>query len=143
MVKGRSVKKKCEKRAGARERQGHFSRRTTNAPFPKLHMSFFRFTPFNTSPLFYLRAWAQARGGSAPRSNPLPFYIPFLTTKIPLWPSLELCITFSCCKCTVYKLRIKHDTRMFSRISHSHKLHLLALLGLFTDKNGRFSYRFI
>ena len=24
------------------------------------------------------------RGGSAPRSNPLPFYIPFLTEKVPL-----------------------------------------------------------
>ena len=23
------------------------------------------------------------RGGSAPRSNPLPFYIPFLTEKVP------------------------------------------------------------
>ena len=31
-------------------------------------------------------------GGYAPRSNPLPFYIPFFTKKVPL---------FNCCKCIV------------------------------------------
>ena len=54
------------------------------------------------------------RGGSAPRSNILPFYIPFFTKKVPLshpaidkwYPfhihCLELCIPFNCCKCTVF-----------------------------------------
>ena len=41
--------KKCEKRAGAGERQG--------APFPKSCASYFRFARFNTFPLYYLRAW--------------------------------------------------------------------------------------
>ena len=52
------------------------------------------------------------RGGYAPRSNPLPFYIPFFTKKVPLIPSidkwypfhkpcLELCIPLNCCICTV------------------------------------------
>ena len=54
------------------------------------------------------------RGSSAPRPNPLPFYIPFFTKKVPLsytfidkWhplhiPSVTLCIPFNCnCKCTV------------------------------------------
>ena len=52
------------------------------------------------------------RGGSTPRSNPLPFYIPFFTKRYPFripsmdkWypfhlPILELCIPFNCCKCT-------------------------------------------
>ena len=51
------------------------------------------------------------RGGSAPRSN---FYIPFFTKRYPFrlpsfdkWypfhiPCLELCISFDCCKCTVF-----------------------------------------
>ena len=67
--------------------------------------------------------------GSAPRSNPLiPFYITFLTKKVPLsysfhWqvvplsviPSLELWIPFNCCK------QINHYTKpetVFSNFSH-------------------------
>ena len=54
------------------------------------------------------------RGGSAPRSSPLPFYIPFFTKRYPSripsidkWcpchiPCLELCIRFNCCKWTVF-----------------------------------------
>ena len=45
-------KKKCEKRAGAGERQG-----AATAPFPKSRASYFRFARFNMSPLYYLRAW--------------------------------------------------------------------------------------
>ena len=45
--------KKCEKRAGAGERQGA----TATAPFPKSCASYFRFARFNTFPLYYLRAW--------------------------------------------------------------------------------------
>ena len=51
-------KKKCEKRAGAGERQGGspiFLAAT--APFPKSPASYFRFARFNTSALCYLRAW--------------------------------------------------------------------------------------
>ena len=44
-------KKKCEKRAGAGERQG------ATALFPKSRASYFRFARFNTSALYYLRAW--------------------------------------------------------------------------------------
>ena len=59
-------------------------------------------------------------------NNPLPFYIPFLTEKVPLqytfywhWypfhnPSLELCILLNCCKCTVFKIWINHKTRPFT-----------------------------
>ena len=60
----------------------------------------------------------------APPWGPVPFYIFLLREKVPLpypvpsidkWypfqiPSLELCITFSCCKCTVLKLWINHKT---------------------------------
>ena len=75
----------------------------------------------------FLSHWHPAiQGGSAPRSNPLPFYIPFLTEKVPLqytfywhWypfhnPSLELCILLNCCKCTVFKIWINHKTRPFT-----------------------------
>ena len=86
---------------------------------------------------------------SAVRSSSLPFYIFLLKEKVPLdytvpsidkWypfqiPSLELCITFSCYKCTVFKLWINQKTRKLSRLFHSHKILLLALLGPFTDQN--------
>ena len=57
------------------------------------------------------------REGSAPRSNPLPFYIPFFTKKyLFLKPSIDkwypfhilclnLCIPFNCCKCPVLLTR--------------------------------------
>ena len=51
-------------------------------------------------------------GGSAPRSNPLTFYIPFLTKKVRaplsyafycnlLKPKFKMLNPFNCCKCTV------------------------------------------
>ena len=49
--------KKCEKRAGAGERQGA----TATAPFPKSCASYFRFARFNTFPPYYLRAWHRLR----------------------------------------------------------------------------------
>ena len=67
------------------------------------------------------------QGGSAPKSNPLPFYIPFFGRKDTpsytfCWqwypfhmPGLELYIPLNCCKCTVFKIRINHKTRPFSR----------------------------
>ena len=89
--------------------------------------------------------------------NPLPFYISFLTDKLPLshtfyWqmiplprrmPGLELCLPLNCCKCIVFKIWINHKTRTFSRLFHTHKTHLLALLGLSTDRQDKFPYPFI
>ena len=57
-------------------------------------------------------------------SNPLLFYIPFLTEIIPSvgnasdpfhMPSLELCIPLNYCKCTV-KIWINHKTRPFTQL---------------------------
>ena len=49
-------KKKCEKCAGAGERLSPIFL-TATAPFPKSRASYFRFARFNTSALYYLRAW--------------------------------------------------------------------------------------
>ena len=52
--------KKCEKRAGAGERQGSPIFPAATAPFPKscaFYFRFARFNQFNTFPLYYLRAW--------------------------------------------------------------------------------------
>ena len=62
------------------------------------------------------------RGGSAPRTNPLPFIY-----------------HFNRCKCTVFQITINHILERFPTFS-SHKIHLLALLGSFTDLNDRFPY---
>ena len=48
--------------------------------------------------------------GSAPRSNPLPVYIPSLFHI----PCLELCITFNCCKMRC-RLNKNHKNRTFCR----------------------------
>ena len=48
-------KKKCEKRAGAGKRHPIFPAAT--APFHKSRASYFRSARFNTSALYYLRAW--------------------------------------------------------------------------------------
>ena len=69
------------------------------------------------------------RGGSAPRSNSLPFYIPFLAKKtypfrLPsfdkwcpfyghIFPSLEPCIPFNYCKCTFFKVWINLKQECF------------------------------
>ena len=45
----------------------------------------------------------------------------------------ETLATQASCKCTVFQIWINHKTRM----------HLLALLGIFTDQNDRFLYPFI
>ena len=62
------------------------------------------------------------RGGSALRTNPLPFIY-----------------HFNRCKCTVFQIRINHKIERFPTFS-SHKIYLLALLDPFTDPNDRFSY---
>ena len=43
--------------------------------------------------------------------------------------SLELCIPFNCCKCSVSW--VKHKTTTFSRLFPSHKIHMFALLDLY------------
>ena len=68
------------------------------------------------------------RGGCGPRSNPLPFYIPFFTKKVTLFlpsfdkwypfhiPCLGLCIPLNFCKCKVFKIGVNHKNRTFSRL---------------------------
>ena len=73
---------------------------------------------------------------------------PFRITSIDKWfpfrmPGLELCLPLNCCKCIVFKIWINHKTRTFSRLFHTHKTHLLALLGLSTDRHDKFPYPFI
>ena len=81
-------------------------------------------------PLFYINHFWQKRYS-------------FLKPSFDKWnsfhiPCLELCISFNCCKCTLFKIWINHKTRIFPLLFHRHKMHLLALLGLFTDRNDRF-----
>ena len=54
--------KKCEKRAGAGERLSPIFPAAT-APFAKSRASYFRFARFNTSALYYLRAWPRLYKG--------------------------------------------------------------------------------
>ena len=68
--------------------------------------------------------------------DPLPFYIKFLTQKVPLsytlyWkmvpfhrPSLDLSIPVNCCKCAVFQAWKNYKTRTFSWLFHNHKIHL-------------------
>ena len=73
MVKSRSVircKKKCEKRAGAGEKLSPIFRAAT-APFPKSRASYFRSARFNTSALYYLRAWHRLVNSGSPLSFPV------------------------------------------------------------------------
>ena len=87
--------------------------------------------------------------GEAPSRGPTPYPLyTFLTEQVPLsynfyWhPCLELCNPFNCWKCTVFKIWTNHKTRTFSRLFLSHKMHLLALLNLFTHRNDRFPHPF-
>ena len=88
-----------------------------------------------------------AHSGPSPFSIIYQFWLkkyPFHIPSIDKWysfhiPSLEHCIAFNCCKCTVFKIWINLNTTTFSRPFYSQKMHLLALLGLFTtDRNDRF-----
>ena len=99
-------------------------------------------------------------GGSALRSNPFPFYIPFLTKEVSLlytfhWQNLSmegiqngtpftylLLNPFNCFKCTVFWIWINHKTRTSSLLSRSNKMHLITLFGLFTDRHDWFPYPF-
>ena len=80
--------------------------------FPRITFSPFKTWRDSFSPVFYILIGGGGgtqqifiRGGSTPRSNPLPFYIPFLRKKARYpfhMPRLELCIPFNCSKCTVF-----------------------------------------
>ena len=90
--------------------------------------------------------------GSALRSNPFPFYISFLTEEVSLlytfyWqngtPFTYLLLNpFNCFKCTVFWIWINHKTRTSSLLSRSNKMHLIALFGLFNDRNDLFPSTF-
>ena len=58
--------------------------------------------------------------------------------------SLELCIPFNFCNCTVFQIEINHKKRTVqSRLFKAIKFIFLALLGPFTDPNDRFAHPFI
>ena len=69
-----------------------------------------------------------------------PFRIPSIDKWYPFHtPSIELCIPFNNCTCIVFNISwINHKTRTFSQLFHCIKMHLLALLSLFTDKMAYF-----
>ena len=70
-----------------------------------------------------------------------PFRIPSIDKWYPFHtPSIELCIPFNNCKCIVFNISwINHKTRTFSQLFHCLKMHLLALLSLFTDEMTYFA----
>ena len=86
------------------------------------------------------------QGGSTLKFNPLPFHIPFarkgapfvyllLTNGTPFpYPVYNFPSLLNCSKGTVFKIWINHKNRTFSRLFHSHEMHLLALLGLYRPK---------
>ena len=89
------------------------------------------------------------RGGSVSEVQPLPGLLytifwqrrdlfrqyTFYWQLVPLSHTLH---PFHRCKRTVFKIWINPKTRMFSPLFLSHKMHILALLGLFTDRNDIF-----
>ena len=75
------------------------------------------------------------RGGSAPRSNHLTVYIPFLAEKVPLSYTFLLKMVTPFTTVTLLSLGMdKPQTRTFCRHFHSHKMYLLVLLGLLLTK---------
>ena len=69
------------------------------------------------------------------RKSTPPFRIPSTDKSFPLHiPRLELCIP----KCAVFEMWSNHKTRMFSRLFHSHTIHLIALLGLWKTEMTNF-----
>ena len=94
------------------------------------------------------------RGGSATRSNPLPFYITVLTEMVHLpytfyWHMVPLSHTFRTlhpfqllsmhCRLNMNKMN-RHKTGTFSQLFHSHKMHLWALLAgpFYKRRSGNF-----
>ena len=97
------------------------------------------------------------RGDSARRSvQPLILLHTILREKVPLsyvffWQmirypflitNLEFCLPFNQCKGTAFEIWIYHKTRTFSRLFHSFRINLLALLGLFTYRNNPITLHF-
>ena len=50
------------------------------------------------------------------------------------YPVYDFPSLLNCSKGTVFKIWINHKNRTFSRLFHSHEMHLLALLGLYRPK---------
>ena len=85
-------------------------------------------------------------GGSAPKFSPIPFRIPFGRKGTPFvylllangtpfpYPVYDFPSLLNCSKGAVFKIWINHKNRTFSRLFHSHEMHLLALLGLYRPK---------
>ena len=82
--------------------------------------------------------------GPARRSNPLTFYIPFLTKNVhvplsnafycnPLKPKFKMLNPFDCCKCTVTKIWINQKPWSFPVLSTAIRRICSALLGPSTD----------
>ena len=59
-------------------------------------------------------------------------------------PSLELCVLFNCCKCSIFEKyeSITLNQNVFSTLFFT-AMHLLDLLGFSADQNDKFSYPFI
>ena len=85
------------------------------------------------------------RGGSAPRSKPLPFHVPwdpFHMPSINKWYTYLVC-DFASLLTAVNALSFHEEsvTKIECFLDFiSHKIHLLYLLGPFTDPNDRFPY---
>ena len=86
------------------------------------------------------------RPGVGPTPYPVTYHFwrkryPFPTPSFDKWypfliTNLEFCIPFNQCKGTEFKIWINHKTRTFSRLFHSLRINLWALLGLFTYRNN-------
>ena len=64
-----------------------------------------------------------------------PFRIPFIGKGTPFpYPVYDFPSLLNCSKGAVFKIWINHKNRTFSRLFHSHEMHLLALLGLYRPK---------
>ena len=71
-----------------------------------------------------------------------PFVFRWLTNDTPFTYLVFLSVSHTY-KFAVFKMWINHKTRKFSRLFHSHKIHLLILLSIFTDRFDRFPFPFI
>ena len=71
-----------------------------------------------------------------------PFVFRWLTNDTPFTYLVFLSLSHTY-KFAVFKMWINHKTRKFSRLFHSHKIHLLILLSIFTDRFDRFPFPFI
>ena len=126
----------------------------TNNPNPN---SYFVYESLNLSTSVLAdgnKCWPLRRG-SSPSSSPLPFIyylwqkrcsfrIPFTDKWYPFHiPKFFFFTSFNCYKCAVFKMWINHKTKKCSRLFYSHKIQLLILLSIFTDRFDRFPFPFI